>query len=698
MAAIQHRSAFLGRRRIHLLSWLPYSPFNARRPNNKNDIVPSITRDHHVSPAPSLLLLQHRVKSTLPFQPIKFSHNGYAKLASEPLRILFCGSDDFSAASLRALHALQQSDPSLVESIDVLVRPGKPVGRGRKHIHVGPLHRLAVELGLPVHQRETFTGWELPLCGHVRCHRTGEKTCFPHPTRPGLAKRPPQRFNLVLAVSFGLFVPPRILHALKYGGLNVHPSLLPDLRGPAPLQWTIIARRPVTGVTLQTLHPAEYDRGVILAQTPPPGILVPEDVTLGTLHETLAAEGAKLLVDGLRRQVHVPPYETCGGWWPPLTPASSASSSSSSSAADTDANTDANNPETTTIQLRDAPKMTNKDAHVDWRCRTWGADKTLYPSGQLTADDIVRRARAMGLGSRNKSGGGGDSNNNTTTSSKSPSSKPGGLWSHALVSRPSLSSFTERRQKDASLVSLSTPSTSTSTSTSTSSTFSPPSPFAAQDKRVILTDMETIPCPTALRKTVRMIVQVRRSMLMISAEEEEEDAYDEYDDGDHHQIDHERHSGGESGSSTSPSGKETLRGAFETWKRMGRNMDKIGSIAWSMPEDPHSNTRHQDVRLPVLVDETDSSVTIPIGVPYWMVNGRAITVIGEEHPLDALKINFAKVAGSDNKPAAVALAQFLELPLTQKQVQEDVYAVDVMSRRLDDELQIMKQFHEITGI
>lgn len=34
--------------------------------------------------------------------------------------------------------------------------------------------------------------------------------------------------NIVIAVSFGLFVPPRILNSVKYGGLNVHPSLLPQ--------------------------------------------------------------------------------------------------------------------------------------------------------------------------------------------------------------------------------------------------------------------------------------------------------------------------------------------------------------------------------------------------------------------------------------------------------------------------------------
>lgn len=42
------------------------------------------------------------------------------------------------------------------------------------------------------------------------------------------AQQLPEATNLVIAVSFGLFVPPRILRSAKYGGLNVHPSLLPE--------------------------------------------------------------------------------------------------------------------------------------------------------------------------------------------------------------------------------------------------------------------------------------------------------------------------------------------------------------------------------------------------------------------------------------------------------------------------------------
>jgi hypothetical protein len=56
---------------------------------------------------------------------------------SKPLRILFCGSDEFSSASLRAVYAEQQRDPEFIKSIDVLCRPGKPFGRSLKTIREG---------------------------------------------------------------------------------------------------------------------------------------------------------------------------------------------------------------------------------------------------------------------------------------------------------------------------------------------------------------------------------------------------------------------------------------------------------------------------------------------------------------------------------------------------------------------------------
>lgn len=301
---------------------------------------------------------------------------------TEPLRILFCGSDEFSCASLRALHELQAAKPKLIKSIDVLVRPGKPAGRGLKRIATGPLFNLAEELGLPVHKRDTFTGWELPPPGHVRHHETGEVRR--HPAAHENSHKQP--FNLAVAVSFGLFVPPRVLRSLRFGGLNVHPSMLPDLRGPAPLQHALLRGRTHAGVTLQTLHEKDFDRGAVLAQTPWPGLPIPEGCDVRQLHDLLAEKGAELLAGALERRLFVPPLQLVG--WQP-----------------TDGDLDRG-------LVHDAPKVTKLDSMVDWACWTWGKDRTLYPDG-WTAADLARRFRAVGV--------------------KLPREGNTGMWTHAVT-------------------------------------------------------------------------------------------------------------------------------------------------------------------------------------------------------------------------------------------------------------------------
>jgi hypothetical protein len=61
----------------------------------------------------------------------------FSTKACDPLRILFCGSDDFSIASLKALHGEHSRRSDVINSIDVVLRPGKRVGRGLKTIREG---------------------------------------------------------------------------------------------------------------------------------------------------------------------------------------------------------------------------------------------------------------------------------------------------------------------------------------------------------------------------------------------------------------------------------------------------------------------------------------------------------------------------------------------------------------------------------
>ena len=196
---------------------------------------------------------------------------------SAKLKILFCGSDAFSCASLLALKDYATSAGSNVDSIDVVTRKDKRTGRGLKTISNTPLKVLAESLGLPLHQIDTFTGWK-----PSNLFPTGDER------NAGI--------SLIVAVSFGLLIPARILRYSQFGGLNVHPSLLPDLAGAAPIQWAIMKGYQSTGVTVQTLHPTQFDGGSIVSQQSVQ-IRDPETCGFEDLRDQLAPVGAKMVVD-----------------------------------------------------------------------------------------------------------------------------------------------------------------------------------------------------------------------------------------------------------------------------------------------------------------------------------------------------------------------------------------------------------------
>ncbi|KAK4158509.1 Methionyl-tRNA formyltransferase [Chaetomidium leptoderma] len=265
---------------------------------------------------------------------------------SDSLRILFCGSDAFSCASLQALYDEHRQNTDLIRSIDVVVRPSKPTGRGYKVLKEVPLRALATQLNLPIHVRDTFTGWDMP-------------------------KPDGDPINLIIAVSFGLFVPPRLIHASKYGGLNVHPSLLPDLRGPAPIHHALLAERSHTGITIQTLSPHAFDQGIPLLQTPnPPGIPIPPDCTTPQLHDLLTPASAAMLVETLRRGLHIPPHRSCDE--------KKASESP---------------PPIRSLRLRHAPKIRPEDRQILW---TASSSSSSSCSSSGAAARVALQARVLG--------------------------------------------------------------------------------------------------------------------------------------------------------------------------------------------------------------------------------------------------------------------------------------------------------------
>ncbi|KAK9471579.1 formyl transferase, partial [Dipodascopsis tothii] len=186
--------------------------------------------------------------------------------ADRPLRIMYFGSDAFSIQTLQAVTSLQQTRPDVVADVQVAVRRPKPAGRGRRTVREVALQAFARGRGLRVHEVDSRADFEA-LAGAGA--------------------------DLAVAVSYGRLIPARYLSQLAFGGLNVHPSVLPQYSGPSPLQYAIADGVAATGVTVQTLDPHAFDRGRAVAVER--GIAVAGDDTAASLAERVAVAGAGAL-------------------------------------------------------------------------------------------------------------------------------------------------------------------------------------------------------------------------------------------------------------------------------------------------------------------------------------------------------------------------------------------------------------------
>lgn len=99
--------------------------------------------------------------------------------------------------------------------------------------------------------------------------------------------------DLIVTCAYGQMIPKEILDAPKYGCINVHASLLPKLRGGAPIHRAIINNETRTGITIMYMV-EKMDAGDILAQEETP--IFKED-NVGILHDRLSKMGAKLLIE-----------------------------------------------------------------------------------------------------------------------------------------------------------------------------------------------------------------------------------------------------------------------------------------------------------------------------------------------------------------------------------------------------------------
>lgn len=101
--------------------------------------------------------------------------------------------------------------------------------------------------------------------------------------------------DIIITCAYGQFVPKEILNFPKYGCINVHGSLLPELRGGAPIHWAIIRGYKETGITIMNMAP-KMDAGDILAQAK---ITISDSMTLGELYQKMSNLGSELLIKTL---------------------------------------------------------------------------------------------------------------------------------------------------------------------------------------------------------------------------------------------------------------------------------------------------------------------------------------------------------------------------------------------------------------
>jgi methionyl-tRNA formyltransferase len=176
--------------------------------------------------------------------------------------IIYMGTPDFAVPSFHALHQ-SPFDVKLV-----VTQPDRPKGRGRR-LSPPPVKQVAQEFGYNVLQPSNV--------------RDPEFMDALQAFRP----------DFLVVVAFGQILPAAVLAVPHHGAINVHASLLPRYRGPAPIQWAIMRGETQTGVTTMLMDTGVDTGDMLLSGSTP----IRSDDTSATLHDRLARLGADLLVE-----------------------------------------------------------------------------------------------------------------------------------------------------------------------------------------------------------------------------------------------------------------------------------------------------------------------------------------------------------------------------------------------------------------
>jgi methionyl-tRNA formyltransferase len=181
------------------------------------------------------------------------------------MRVVFFGTPAFAVPSLRAL--VEEG----ADVVAVVTQPDRPRGRSRSTLVPPPVKQVAEELGLPVLQPERPRG-DVFMASLRRLNP-----------------------DLGVVVAYGHILKPEVLEIPRLGSINVHASLLPELRGAAPINWAIARGHEESGVTIMRMVQA-MDAGPIILQVREP--IFPGE-SAGELALRLSEVGAAALIEAL---------------------------------------------------------------------------------------------------------------------------------------------------------------------------------------------------------------------------------------------------------------------------------------------------------------------------------------------------------------------------------------------------------------
>lgn len=185
------------------------------------------------------------------------------------MKVIFMGTPYFAAPSLETL--INSSD---FKPIAVVTAPDKPIGR-KQELTSSPIKALSQKNNILILQPEK-----------VKNEEFAEQIKNLRP-------------DLIVVTAYGKIIPKYILDIPGYGCVNVHASMLPKYRGPAPIQAAILQEDKTTGITIMLMD-EKMDTGPIISQRE---IAIDSLETLETLQNKLSKSGAELLIETLPRYI-----------------------------------------------------------------------------------------------------------------------------------------------------------------------------------------------------------------------------------------------------------------------------------------------------------------------------------------------------------------------------------------------------------